>query len=190
MKAFAQGLSLSLILSSQLAYSLPAPKSVKLQWNGSGCAKSESSSPWDPMVVQLVASKDIGSDFFVKRGGGAAPKDSRKNCDLIVSSDEPLQFALEGIDLKGSGALAADSPVDLKVESSSQGRPERKTINLSIPTGKVDFTVRENLDEKDLFWSACSRSLLLSTKLTLKGTASVETRINRISFNLQAKPCK
>ncbi len=191
MKAFAQIGTLGiLVFAGTTLFGAPASRSIKFQWNGSGCAKSESSSPWDPMVVQVLATKDIGSEFFVKRGGGSSPKDGRKNCDLIVSSDEPLQIAIERVELKGSGAVAVDAPIDLKLESSSQGAPERKTVNLSLPTGKVDYKVTQDIEEKDQFWSACGRSLLVSTKLSLKGSASVETRINRVSFHLQAKSCK
>lgn len=181
-------LFMSLFLTAAV-HAAPAPKDIRFQWNGSGCAKSESKSPWDPMVVTLVASKDP-LEFQMARGAGASPKDARKNCDLIVSSSEPLQFALESIDIKGSGALAADAKVDLVVEASSQGAPGSKRYDLQRKSGDKVFKITKSIEEGEFFWSACGRALQVSAKGTVKAGATVDTRIDQLAYNFQAKSCK
>lgn len=179
----------SLCLGSVSAFA--ASKTISLQWNGSGCGKSESSTPWDPMVVQIVASREVAGEFQVKRGGGASPKDARKNCDLMVSSAEPLQFAVERIDIKGSGVMPADAKVDMAVEVSSQGNPDTKRYELQRADNKDSkFSLTQSIDDKDLSWSACGRTLLVSTKQTIKSGVLVNSKFESLNFNLQAKACK
>lgn len=166
-------------------------KEIKLQWNGSGCAKSETTTAWDPMVVQIVASREVAGEFQVKRGAGASPRDARKNCDLIVSSAEPLQFAVERIEIKGSGALPADAKVDMAVQFSSQGDKDTKRHDLSRADAKDSkFSLKKDFDEKDLTWSACGRALLVSTSQAIKSGVMVNSKFDSLNFNLQAKSCK
>ncbi len=177
------------LILAHSAQGAPASKEIRFQWNGSGCAKSESKTPWDPMVVTLVASKDP-LEFQLRRGAGSSLKDVRKNCDLIVSSPEPLQFALDSIDIKGSGALAADAKVDLAVEASSQGAAGSKRYELKRSSGDKVFKITKSIEDGDLFWSACGRALQVSAKGTVKSGLTVDTRIDGISYNFQAKSCK
>ncbi|MES2745566.1 MAG: DUF4360 domain-containing protein [Bdellovibrionota bacterium] len=181
-------LLLSLLMVT-VAHAAPSTKEIRFQWNGSGCAESESKSPWDPMVVTLVASKDP-LEFQVRQDPWASPRDARKNCSLVVSSSEPLQFALESIDIKGSGALAADAKVDITVEASSQGAPGSKRYDLQRTSRDKVFKITKSLDDGELFWSACGRALQVNAKSAVKSGAMVDTRIDHLAYNLQAKSCK
>lgn len=178
-----------LVLSNAKTFAAPSVKEIKFQWNGSGCAKSESSTPWDPMVVQVVASRDVAGEFQVKRGAGASPKDARKNCDLIVSSNETIQIALDRIEIKGSGVMPKDARLDIVVEASSQGAPGSKKYSLDRPKDET-YTVTKSIDDPNLFWSACGRALLVSTKQTIKSGSTLDAKIENIAFNFQAKACK
>lgn len=166
-------------------------KGIRFQWNGSGCAKSETLTPWDPMVVEIVASKSVGREFQVKRGAGASPKDARKNCDLIVSSQEPLQFALDRIEVKGAGELPADAQIEIHVDASMQGSQVSTKYPLVRPQGReAAFSIQKTIEDNERFWSVCGRALQVSTKQLVKSGATVESKIDNLAFYFRAKACK
>lgn len=181
-----------------LAFSLYAGSAeaggINLQWNGSGCPKFEGRAGKADDKNKILAKHDFSSSFSVKRGPGVGLTESRKNCTLVVSSQGAKeQFALEKVVIQGK-APAASSKQELRVDVSSQGQAQTKSITLEGQERRLadaKFTVEKSLAEGEQIWSSCDRGLILNIKQRIDGgekeavTASIET----ISYQLKTKPC-
>lgn len=162
---------------------------VSLQWNGSGCPKSEEHS--ESASDRFIAKKEMEGTFEVKRGPAARASDSRKNCSLLLVSEESKeQIALEKIQVIGKRPTGARQKQDLSVDVSTQGQAQTKNITVPVPAGKESkFDVEKVLADADLQWSPCDRGLMVNAKQRVEGSEAVTASIESVTYSFRTKAC-
>lgn len=162
---------------------------VNLQWNGSGCPKADEHS--ESASDRFIAKKEMEGNFEVKRGAGVRMSDSRKNCTLLLVSEESKeQIALEKIEVIGKKSTAAGPKHELTVDVSTQGQAQTKSISIAVPASKVPkFDVEKVIADADLQWSPCDRGLMVNAKQRVEGSEAVTASIESVTYSFRTKAC-
>ncbi|MGW1882276.1 DUF4360 domain-containing protein [Streptomyces sp. NPDC001970] len=143
--------------------------------NGSGCKQGTAAVAVSPDNTAFTVTY---SDYLAQAGGGSAPTDFRKNCqlNLIVHVPQGFTYAVASADYRGYASLQRGATAVQKASYYFQGSPDTAARNHPF-NGPYDnnWQATDETEWGQLVWAPCGvkRNFNINTELRVKaGTSS------------------
>ncbi|MFI6099398.1 DUF4360 domain-containing protein [Lentzea sp. NPDC051213] len=159
----------------------PAPRLEVVTVNGSGCPAG------DADVTTTDRTFSVGYHTFLARaGGGSAPTDFRKNCQLNIRVNVPegYTYGLQKTSYRGYVHLQEGASALTRISTYLQGSSETKSVSQAF-TGPASesWQVSYRPSQAEIVWAPCGeqRNININAELRVTlGTADPE----RLNFSI------
>ncbi|MFG2315506.1 DUF4360 domain-containing protein [Streptomyces tendae] len=153
--------------------------------NGSGCPQG---------TAAVAVSEDntaftvTYSDYLAQAGGGSAPTDFRKNCqlNLLVHVPQGFTYAVAGADYRGFAALQSGAKGTQRASYYFQGSPntEYRTHPFGGPYND-NWQATDSTDWAQLVWAPCGvqRNFNINTELRVSTGTSDPDRVSFMTMD-------
>ncbi|MGW7363266.1 DUF4360 domain-containing protein [Streptomyces sp. NPDC054841] len=153
--------------------------------NGSGCPAGTAAVAVSPDNTAFTVTY---SDYLAQTGGGSAPTDFRKNCqlNLIVHVPQGFTYAVASVDYRGYASLERGASAIQKASYYFQGSPDTAARNHPF-TGPFDnnWQATDSTEWGQLVWAPCGvkRNFNINTELRVKAGTSDASKTSFIAMD-------